>query len=148
MNQTIQDASRTMMKGEELSKFYWREAIHTAPYTLNRILYQRKYGKTSYELWYGKTPTVKYFKVFGSKCYIWRDEDNLGKFDNREDEGIFLGYSIKRKAYRCYNIRLNKIVESASVKDDESTTKDSKTISGYESYEPKEENKKEEIISK
>jgi len=55
--------------------------------------------KTPYELWYGRIPTAKYFRVFGSKCYIRRDEENLGKFDARSDEGIFLGYSNKSKAY-------------------------------------------------
>lgn len=53
----------------------------------------------SYELWYGRTLTAKYFKVFRRKFYIQRDEDNLGKFDNRANEGIFLGYSTKRKAF-------------------------------------------------
>lgn len=115
-----------MIKWVELLEVYWKEVIHTKTYTLNIILYQRKYGKTSYELWYGRTPTVKYFKVFGSKFYMWRDEDNLGNFDGRVDEGIFLVYSTKSKANHCFNKRLNKIVESASVKFDERTSKDSK----------------------
>jgi hypothetical protein len=55
--------------------------------------------KTPYELWKGRPTTVKYFKVFGSKCYIKRDDEDLGKFDFIVDEGIFLGYSSRRKAY-------------------------------------------------
>jgi len=35
------------------------------------------------------------------------------------DEGIFLSYSIKSKAYKCYNKRLRKIVENVDVKIDE-----------------------------
>lgn len=38
-------------------------------------------------------------------------EDNLGKFDTRVDEGIFLEYSTKRKAYKSYNKRLRKVIE-------------------------------------
>ena len=53
----------------------------------------------------------KILQSIGSKCYIKRTEENLGKFDDRADEGIFLGYSIKSKAYKCYNKRLRKIVE-------------------------------------
>ena len=63
--------------------------------------------------------SVKYFRVFGSKCYIKRNEDDLGKFDSRTDEGIFLGYSSTKKAYRCYNKRLHQIIESADVRVDD-----------------------------
>lgn len=34
----------------------------------------------------------------------------------RLNEGIFFGYSIKRKACQCYNKRLKKIIESINVK--------------------------------
>ena len=39
-----------------------------------------------------KKPKVKYFQIFGSKCYILNDRENHGKFDAKSDEGIFLGY--------------------------------------------------------
>jgi hypothetical protein len=75
--------------------------------------------KPPYELWKGRPTNVKHLKVFGSKCYIKRDDDNLGKFDSRYDEGIFLGYSSQRKSYRCFNLRLDKIVESENVRVDD-----------------------------
>ena len=31
---------------------------------------------------------MKYFRVFGSKCNILNDWENLGKFDAKNDEGI------------------------------------------------------------
>ena len=77
------------------------------------------HDKTPYELWFGRPTFVKHFRTFGSKCYIKNDEDNLGKFDPRSDEGIFLRYSYNKKAYRCYNLRLLKIVESANVNIDD-----------------------------
>ena len=40
-------------------------------------------------------------------------------FDDHADEDIFLGYSIRRKACKCYNKRLQKIVERVDVKFDE-----------------------------
>jgi hypothetical protein len=70
---------------------------------------------------------VKHFKVFGSKCYIKRDEDNLWKFDSRSDEGTFPGYSPKKKAYKWYNLRLHKIVESANVKIDDLKSRKNKS---------------------
>ena len=46
---------------------------------------------------------LKYFRIFGSKCYILKDGENLGKFDIKSDMGIFLGYSTTSKTYRVYN---------------------------------------------
>lgn len=37
----------------------------------------------------------------------------------RSDEGTFLGYASNKKAYRCYNLWLIKIVESVDVKIDD-----------------------------
>ena len=74
----------------------------------------------SFELWHGYSPNVKYFKVFGSKFYILKDFRN-GKLDVKSEEGIFLGYSTRSKAYKCLNTNTNKVVESASVKFDECT---------------------------
>ena len=79
---------------------------------------QKDSFKTSYELWYGYKPNVSYLKVFESKCYILK-ESRKGKFNAKGDEGIFLGYSSKIKAYRCLNLSTHKVIESAHVKVDE-----------------------------
>ena len=71
--------------------------------------------KTPYELWYGSLPTVKHFRVFGRNFFIKNNYEKLGKFEPRAYEGIFLGYSSRSKAYKCYNKRLRKIVECIDV---------------------------------
>jgi len=68
----------------------------------------------------GRSANVEHFRIFGSKCYIERDDGKIGKFDSRVDEGIVVGYSSKRKAYKCYNLRLGKVVETINIKIDES----------------------------
>jgi len=94
-NRTIQEATRTMMLEANFPQMFWKEAISTAVYTLNRVQIRNNTGKTPYELWFGITPPVKYFRVFGSKCYIKRDED-LGKFDARSDaKPEFIGGSYR-----------------------------------------------------
>ncbi|GLJ49751.1 hypothetical protein SUGI_1056020 [Cryptomeria japonica] len=107
-----------MLSEANLPHVYWREAVTTLVYTFNKVHIKGETSKTPHELWFGNTPTLKYFRIFGSKCYIRRDE-YIDKFDPRSDEGIFLGYSSKSKAYRCFNKRLQKIVESTNVKIDE-----------------------------
>jgi hypothetical protein len=47
------------------------------------------------------------------------DRDNLGKFDAKSDEDIFLGYSSNSKAYRVFNKRTMVVDESMHVVFDE-----------------------------
>ena len=63
---------------------YWREAISIAVYTLNRVQIKKGTNATPFELWYGHSPNVKYFKVFGCKFYILKDSRNEN-FDAKSD---------------------------------------------------------------
>ena len=54
--------------------------------------------------------------MFGSKCYILNDRENLGKFDAKSDEDIFLGYSTTSRAYKVFNKRTKTVMESINVK--------------------------------
>ena len=58
---------------------------------------------------------MKYFRIFGSKCYILNDRENPRKFDAKSDEGIFLGYSTNSRAYRVHNKRTKTVMESIKV---------------------------------
>jgi len=86
---------------------------------LNKTNVRVNNTQTPHELWYGETPSVNHFKIFGSKCYIKNNDEHLGKFEPRADEGILLGYSPHSKSYICYNKRLGRIVDSINVVVDE-----------------------------
>ena len=103
------EMARTMLNESKLNDKFWGHAVHTAVHILNRGLLRNKNDKTPYELWTGRAASVQHFRIFGSKCYIKRDDKKIGKFDSRVDEGIFVGYSSKRKAHKCYNMRLDKV---------------------------------------
>nr|GEY11863.1 retrovirus-related Pol polyprotein from transposon TNT 1-94 [Tanacetum cinerariifolium] len=75
--------------------------------------------KTPYELLRGRKPTLDYFKVFGSKCYILNTKDYLTKFDPKSYEVIFLGYSQNSKSHIILNKHTRKIKESLNVTFDE-----------------------------
>ena len=119
-NRTLQECGRTMLVVANIAKYFWAEAVNTACYVLNRVLVRPLLNKTSYELLYGRTPRIAYFKVFGCKCFLFNTRDNLDKFDAKSDEGIFLGYSSRSKAYRVFNKRTSSIEESLHVSFDES----------------------------
>jgi hypothetical protein len=110
---------RTMLNEANISDRFCREAVNTAVYIMNRGKIRVNNNKIPYELWKGRPATIKCFKIFRSKCYIKRDDEDLGKLDSKTDEGIFHGYSSRSKDYQCYNITLGKIVKSVNVKVDE-----------------------------
>jgi hypothetical protein len=104
-----------MIHSKNLAQHFWGEAVNTTCHIINRVYLRPETSKTPYEIWRGKKPTVEYFRIFGSKCYILRDRENLGKFDLKSDEDIFLGYSTNSRAYKVYNTRTETVMESINV---------------------------------
>nr|GFA62107.1 retrovirus-related Pol polyprotein from transposon TNT 1-94 [Tanacetum cinerariifolium] len=54
--------------------------------------------------------------------YIYNHMDHLGKFDEKVDDGFFLGYSLVAKAFRVFNIRrqeMKEIIHVTFSEDDE-----------------------------
>jgi hypothetical protein len=118
-NMTVQEMARTMIMDSKLIDIFWTQAVHTTVHIQNRVMLRKNTNKTPYELWKGRPTNVNHFRVFGSKCYIKREDGRMRKFDSRVDKGILVGYSSTRKAYKCYNLRLNKVLESINVTIDE-----------------------------
>jgi len=89
--------------------------IKTVNYVLNHCLIHSILKRTPYEFFKEKKPNISYFRPFGCKGFVYKnDKNNLGKFDVRSNKGIFMGYSTHSKAYRIYNERttIEKVVMS------------------------------------
>ncbi|KAJ9560782.1 hypothetical protein OSB04_005942 [Centaurea solstitialis] len=121
-NRTLVEAARSMMAHSGVPQSFWAEAVSTACYTQNRTLIVKRTGKTAYEMVEQRKPTIDYFRVFGCKCYVLNDRDDLGKFEPKSDESIFIGYSHNSKAYRVFNKRTRTILESSNVDFSETET--------------------------
>ncbi|GKA95482.1 retrovirus-related pol polyprotein from transposon TNT 1-94 [Tanacetum coccineum] len=119
-NLTLQEMSRTMLKEQSIPQKFLCNAVDTSKYILNRILIRHILGKTSYELFKGKKPSLEYFKVSDSKCFILNTKDYLTKFDPKSTEDIFLGYLPNSKAYVILNKETMRVEESLNVRFDES----------------------------
>nr|GEY76273.1 hypothetical protein [Tanacetum cinerariifolium] len=102
--------------------FLWAEAVATACYTQNRSIIRLLHGKTPYELLHNKLHDLSFLHVFGALCYPTNDGENLGKLQPKADIGIFIGYAPTKKAFRIYNRRTRRIVETIHVDFDELTT--------------------------
>ncbi|KAJ9566734.1 hypothetical protein OSB04_002700 [Centaurea solstitialis] len=101
---------------------FWAEAVSTACFTQNRTIITKRLKKTPYHIINRRVPNVKFFHVFGCRCYILNNRDNLGKFDKKADEGYFLGYSLTSKTFRVYNKRTKMVMETVYVTFDETVS--------------------------
>ncbi|GJV09125.1 retrovirus-related pol polyprotein from transposon TNT 1-94 [Tanacetum coccineum] len=120
-NHTLIEAARTMLIYAKALLFLWAEAVATACYTQNRSIIRLRHGKTPYELLHDKPPDLSFFHVFGALCYPTNDSENLGKLQPKADIGIFIGYAPTKKAFRIYNRRTRRIIETIHVDFDELT---------------------------
>jgi len=116
----LEELARTLLNKTNLPKYFWVDAVSTTCYVLNRVLIRPILKKTPYELFKGRKSNLSHLKVFGCKCFILNNEkDNLGKFDSKADEGVFLGYSLHGHAYKAYNKRTMLVKESMHIAFDE-----------------------------
>ncbi|GJX39841.1 retrovirus-related pol polyprotein from transposon TNT 1-94 [Tanacetum coccineum] len=126
VNQTLCEyyekvAARTMLIYAKAPLFLWAEAVATACYTQNRSIVRLRHGKIQYELLHDKPSDLSFFHVFGALCYPTNDSEKLGKLQPKANIGIFIGYAPTKKAFRIYNRRTRRIIETIHVDFDEIT---------------------------
>ncbi|GKB99265.1 hypothetical protein Tco_0985402 [Tanacetum coccineum] len=92
-NKTLIEAARTMLADFKSPTTFWAEAVNTTYYVQNRVC-----------------PVT-----------ILNTIDHLGKFDEKADEGFFVGYSLNNKAFRVFNSRTRIVEENLHIRFSEST---------------------------
>ncbi|GJT57811.1 retrovirus-related pol polyprotein from transposon TNT 1-94 [Tanacetum coccineum] len=91
----------------------------------------KRHGKTSYDVFRGRSSDISYFHVFGCPVHIHNHRDHLGKFDEKANDGFFLGYSPVAKAFRMFNMRRQESEETVHAtfnEDDEAISQSSTEV--------------------
>nr|GFB31223.1 hypothetical protein [Tanacetum cinerariifolium] len=57
---------------------------------------------------------IKFFRVFGCRCYLLNDYKDVEKLKAKRDIRVFVGYLKESAAFRIYNKRTRKIHESVN----------------------------------
>nr|GFB27865.1 retrovirus-related Pol polyprotein from transposon TNT 1-94 [Tanacetum cinerariifolium] len=128
-NRALVEAARTMLTFANLPSFLWAKAIATACFTQNRSIIHKRFDKTPYELMNKRKPNIKFFHVFGCRCYLLNDYEDVGKLKVKGDIRVFVGYSKEPASFRIYNKRTRKIHESVNVNFNEISKMASKQFS-------------------
>ena len=74
----------------------WVRVVITAVYLKNRITNSLNKEKSLYKLFYGKKPSLKHIKIFGSKIFI-HNSNPKSKLNDRKIESKLVGYSESAK---------------------------------------------------
>ncbi|WVZ80528.1 hypothetical protein U9M48_027997 [Paspalum notatum var. saurae] len=85
-NRTLVEMARTILDEHRTPRRFWAEAVNTACYIANRIFLRAFLGKTSYELRFGRQPSVKHLRAFGCRCFVLKKAGHLDKFESRCDD--------------------------------------------------------------
>jgi hypothetical protein len=74
---------------------------------------------TSFELHFGRKPSLSHLKPFECKCFVLKCK-NLDKFESCSSDDILLEYTPHDRSYRVFNHETNTVAESCDVTFDES----------------------------
>ncbi|WVZ97460.1 LOW QUALITY PROTEIN: hypothetical protein U9M48_042997 [Paspalum notatum var. saurae] len=118
-NRTLVEMTQTMLDEHRTPRRFWAEAVNTACYIANRIFLRAFLGKTSYELRFGRQPSVKHLRAFGCRCFVLKKAGHLDKFESRCLDGIFLGYASSSRAFRVWILEAKQVVETCEISFDE-----------------------------
>ncbi|WVZ53075.1 hypothetical protein U9M48_004062 [Paspalum notatum var. saurae] len=118
-NRTLVEMAQTMLDEHRTPRRFWAEAVNTACYIANRIFLRAFLGKTSYELRFGRQPSVKPLRAFGCRCFVLKKAGHLDKFESRCLDGIFLGYASSSRAFVVWILEAKQVVETCEVSFDE-----------------------------
>nr|GEW71574.1 hypothetical protein [Tanacetum cinerariifolium] len=113
-NRTLVEAARTMLTFANLPLFLWAESIATTCFTQNLLIIHKRFDKTPYELMNKRKSNIKFFRVFGCRCYLLNDYEDVGKLKAKGDMGLFVGYLKESVAFIIYNKQTRKIHESVN----------------------------------
>lgn len=112
MNKTLLEHVRCLLSNAKLPLKFWREAVHTVCYLINRAPYAAIQFKTPQELWSGQPADYSNLRVFGCIAYYHVNE---GKLASRAKKGLFMGYPDGVKGFKIWCLESRKCIISRDV---------------------------------
>lgn len=93
-NRTIMDRVRCLRKESKLDRKYWPEFVLAACFVGNRLRNSSTFeSKTPFEIFFGRKPSAKNLKIYGSRVYVRIPDEKRKTSDDKAVEGILIGYT-------------------------------------------------------
>ena len=121
MNCTLAEKTRSLLHGANLPYKLWAEAWNTARYLYVKgpVKAHDSTPEAKFKSFNGRKSVVKHLKVYGCMAYEHIPNVLRSKLDPKSKKLIFVGYTMKEKAYRLWNPENDKISISRDVVFDE-----------------------------
>lgn len=133
-NRHLLEVARAIMFSTMVPKRFWGEAVLTAAYLINRMPSRVLKFKTPHNLFtqfFPHSQTISNnlpLKIFGCTAFVHIYDHHRTKLDPRSHKCLFIGYSSRKKGYKCYCPTNHKIYETRDVTFFENTAYFSNTV--------------------
>lgn len=115
-NRTLTEMARCMLLQSKLPETLWAEAINTANFVRMRCPTAALNKVTPIEAYTKRKPHVGFMKTFGCKAIALKKGPGTGKFNEKGETCIMVGYSSESKAYRLWLPGTNCVMKSRDVR--------------------------------
>ena len=93
MNQSLVNATRSLMQHSHAHIGLWGHAVQTAAYLIARCVTSSDRGHTPFEATFGFRPDVGHLHVWGCDAHVYsHNVDRDSKLDSTSWKGVFVGY--------------------------------------------------------
>ena len=91
------------MVEKNMPYIFWAKAVSKIIYIMNKTSTTAIHDVTPEESFTNKKPDLSHLKVFGCIAYVHVPDALCTKLDTKIEKQIFIGYSLEKKGYKCYN---------------------------------------------
>ena len=119
-NKHLLEVARSIMFTTKTPKFFWRDAVLTACYLINRMPTSVLNFQTPINVFSKYFPENRIvsnlpLKFFGCTVFVHNHDPNRNKLDPRAFKCIFHGYVANQKGYKCYFPEKKELIVSMDV---------------------------------
>ena len=114
LHRTLHEKARTMRLACNAPQSMWDEFCATAAFLTNLSASSSLHGRTPYERWFNRLPSLSHLREIGCRAYALVQSHNP-KLNPRSIPCIMIGYGRDTKAYRLWDPSTNKIFNSFHV---------------------------------
>jgi hypothetical protein len=114
-NRILDEGVASLLSDSHFPAHFWSEALSCFLHTLNLSPSAAVSGKTPFEAFYGRKPSVSHLHVFGCQVYAHVQKDKHRSFQPKSRKCIFLGYPVDYKGWKCWDPSTNEVFISCDM---------------------------------